>query len=310
MKARVILNPVTGRGQGGQALPRVQSELKQHGIDFDLVTTQAEGHARELAKHAALDSSFDCVIAAGGDGTVNEVINGLIEAAQARGSWGRGEPAGPLGVIPIGSGNDFAFGLGLKGHNIAAACARIAAGRPRTIDIAHVSDDRGVELFFCNNLGTGFDAAANIEARKIKNLRGFPLYFAALIRTLSSYYHTPLANLQYGKEIMHLPVLMASVANGPRTAGGFLMAPNASLNDGLLDFCVVGEQSRLGIIGLIPHFLRGTHEGKTRVYMLRADHIVIEAADGLPVHVDGEVFHTAARRLDITLWPQRLQVLA
>ncbi len=309
MKAKVILNPITGQGQGLQALPRVQAELRRHGITFDLSLTQGPGHAIQLAQEAAL-AGYDCVVAVGGDGTVNEVTNGLVAAAQARGIWEHGDPAGTLAVIPIGSGNDFAFALGLRSHDIPGACDRIAAGRQRIVDIAHVVDDRPIELYFCNNLGSGFDAAVNIEARKLKRVRGFLLYFVALIRTVFLYYRVPLTRITCGEERLSLPILMASIANGPRTGGGFLMAPKARVDDGLLDLCVARQVSRLGILRLIPHFIRGTHEGEPPIQMLRADHILIETEEGLPVHVDGEVFRTAAYRLDVHMWPQRLRVIS
>mgnify|MGYP005853534715 FL=1 len=309
MRATVIVNPITGRGQGRQMLPTIEAQLRAQGIDYALTVTQRPGHARELAQ-AAVAEGVDVVVAAGGDGTVNEVVNGLIAAAQATGEWQAGKPAGTLGVFPIGSGNDFAFALGLRSHDIPGAVARIAAGQEHVVDLAHVADDRGVELFFCNNLGSGFDAAVNIEARKIKRLRGFFIYFVALLRTVALYYRTPLAHIQAGLSHLTQPVIMASIANGPRTGGGVLMAPRASITDGLLDLCVAGQVSRLGILGLVPHFIRGTHEDKPQVQMLRADHIVIEVTNGLPVHVDGEVFHTAAHRLDVCLWPCRLRVFA
>ncbi len=309
MKAKVILNPVTGRGQGARALPRVEAELRRQRIEFDLSLTDGPKHAVELAREAAL-AGYDCVIAAGGDGTVNEVANGLIAAAQARGVWEHGDPAGTLGVIPIGSGNDFAFALGLPAHGIAEACERIAAGHLRTVDIAHVVDDRPYELYFCNNLGAGLDAAVNIESRKIKRLRGFFLYFVALLRTVFLYYRAPLTRVTYDQNLIHMPIMMTSVSNGPRTGGGFLIAPKAQIEDGLLDLCVAKRVNRLQILQLIPHFIRGTHEDKPPIQMLRAGHILIETEEGVPVHVDGEVFRTSAYRLDVHIWPRRLQVLA
>ncbi len=309
MKAKVILNPTTGRGQGIRARARIEEELRRHRIAFDLTLTEGPGHATRLAQEAAL-SGVECVIAAGGDGTVNEVVNGLIAAARERNVWAHGEPAGTLGVIPIGSGNDFAFALGLRAYDIAGACARLAAGRSRLVDIACVEDDRPYTLYFCNNLGAGLDAAVNIESRKIKRLRGFPLYFVALLRTVLLYYRAPRTRVAYDRERLHMPVMMTSISNGPRTGGGFLIAPKARIDDGLLDLCVASQVSRLQILWLIPHFIRGTHEGKPPIRMLRADHIVIESEEGLPVHVDGEVFRTAAYRLDIRMWPRRLRVLA
>ncbi|MCD6289899.1 MAG: diacylglycerol kinase family lipid kinase [Anaerolineae bacterium] len=308
MRAKVVLNPITGRGTGARAAPIVQSELRRRGIDFDLVVTKRPGHAIQLAREAAL-SGYDSVIAVGGDGTVNEVVNGLIAAAQSQGRWDRGEPAGTLGVIPVGSGNDFAYALGLHARDIPGACDRIAAGQERVVDIAHVTDERATELYFCNNVGIGFDAAVNIEARKIKRLRGFLLYFVALLRTVLLYHHAPVTRVVYSSGHMQRPLMLISVANGPRTGGGFMIAPRAQVNDGLLDLCIVDRVSRLGILQLIPHFIRGTHEDKPAIHMERSVHVLIEIEDGLPVHVDGEVFHTAARRLEIHIWQRRLRVL-
>lgn len=309
MKVKVILNPETGRGRGRKTLPRVREELRRRQVAFDLSITQGPGHAIQLAREAALAGGYDCVVAVGGDGTVNEVVNGLIAAAQDRGDWEHGEPAGVLGVIPIGSGNDFAFALGIRANDIPRACDRIVAGEKRLIDLLHVMDERPHGLFYCNNLGAGFDAAVNIEARKLKRLRGFLLYFIAVFRTLALEYHMPLTRITYEETELHLPITLASAANGPRTGGGFLMAPDAQIDDGLFDLCVAKKMSRLEILRILPSLMRGTHVDKPPVQMIRTAHVLIEAPDGLPVHVDGEVFHTGARRLEIRVWPRRLWVL-
>ncbi len=309
MKANVILNPTTGRGNGRRALPRVQTELQRQGIDFDLSITQGPGHATRLAQEAAA-AGYDCVVAVGGDGTINEVTNGLVAAAQGNGGWENGEAAGVLGVIPIGSGNDFAFALGLRANDIARACERIAAGNSRLVDLVHVVDERSHGLFFCNNLGAGFDAAVNIEARKLKRVRGFLLYLVAVFRTLALDYRMPLARILGEGVDFHMPITLASAANGPRTGGGFLMAPDARVDDGVLDLCVACQMSRFEILRIIPHLIRGTHVDKPPVRMARTPHVLIEAEEGLPVHVDGEVYHTAARRLEVRIWPRRLRVLS
>jgi len=141
-------------------------------------------------------------------------------------------------------------------------------------------------------------------------VRGFLLYFLAIFRTLAMEYHTPLTRITCEEAELHMPIILASAGNGPRTGGGFFMTPNAQIDDGLLDLCVGRAMNRLEILCILPSLMRGTHVNKPSVRMIRTTHVLIEAPEGLPVHVDGEVFHTRARRLEIRVWPQRLWVLA
>lgn len=307
MKPLVVLNPVTGRGEGAKARPRIEEALRRHGLEYDLILTQGPGHATALARETALSDSR-LIIAAGGDGTVNEVINGLIQAAQACGDWERGQPVGPLGIIPVGSGNDFAYALGLRHRDVDEACRRIVNGNVHTIDLGHIASDGAPSIFFCNNVGIGLDAQVNIESRKIKRLRGFFIYFVALLRTVFLYYRAPHIQLQCDDLHLETPIMLTSVANGPRTGGGFLIAPRAQVDDGVFDLCVALKVGRLKILQLIPYFIRGTHENQRPVRMLRGRAVRIELSEPTPIHVDGEIYHRAARRVEIQIHPGRLNV--
>ena len=162
MRVKVIINPRSGRGRAREQTGLIDTLGHRYG-ELDIVPTQRPGHATELAA-AAAGEGYDLVAAAGGDGTVNEVVNGLV---------GAGERASlPMGIIPIGSGNDLAFGLGIR-ETPEEAVQRIFTGRPRAIDLARVTDDRGQSRVFQNNLGIGFDAIVVMRTETISRIQGF-----------------------------------------------------------------------------------------------------------------------------------------
>jgi YegS/Rv2252/BmrU family lipid kinase len=237
----------------------------------------------------------------GGDGTTNEVTNGLMLAAED------GYPA-TLGVIPAGSGNDFAYAVGIPGDS-EGACRRLAEGRVRVVDLGRVTAD-GESRIYNYGVGIGFDADVLLETRKMKRLSGFPMYLWAVMRGLAANakWPYPVRITVDGQPLPHQAVTLVTVANGPRAGGGFLLAPDARPDDGLLDVCVADQLGRLGILGLLPHTMKGTHKGKKPVTMLRGRHVLIESEHGVPGHMDGEVLCTQGHRLEFEILPDRLEV--
>jgi len=296
---KLILNPAAGRGYGARAEPRLRECLEAEGVDFDLVRTQGPWHAAELAKRAAEDG-FETIVGAGGDGTANEVINGLMEVSQ-NGNAPR------MGVIPAGSGSDFASGIGLP-PDLREACRRIACQEIKTIDLGRVTIPGRRPRYFGNVVGVGFDGAVVIETLSMKRLRGLPLYFLAVLKTILLNFETPMTTIKFNKQQMELPVTMVTVSNGPREGGGFIIAPEANPHDGLLDLCIARKVSRLTILGLLPHFLRGTHTGLDPVTMDRAPGVTISSPDGLVAHVDGEVLCRDAPEIRCEVVPGVLDV--
>jgi YegS/Rv2252/BmrU family lipid kinase len=309
---KVILNPVSGRGAGRGAGDVIRRALTEAEATFDIVETTAQLSATAQAAQAVREG-WDVIAAVGGDGSTNEVVNGIIGASIGTPAWEAGEPAGTMGLIPIGTGNDFAWAMGLPIGDVEAACRVLVAGRTRVVDIGRVEDELGNTRYFCNNFGAGFDAATTVESYKLRHLRGSMVFLVAVLRTIFLYYKAPLVSVRYegrgAQDVaLELPLLMVSVANGRRTGGMFMIAPQAVQDDGLLDLSLARQVSRLGIFRLLPHFIRGTHGAQPTVTVDRTAHIVVASEQDLPVHVDGEIIRTDAHRLEVSALPRRLRV--
>jgi YegS/Rv2252/BmrU family lipid kinase len=300
---RIIANPAAGSGRGERAIPGIEGRLDQLDIEYDLARTEGAWHARDLAREAVAQG-YSVVVAAGGDGTVNEVINGLVEAKQS------GEHGCALGVLSTGRGNDFGASMGIP-DNLDHAVQVLNDGRRRLIDIGRVAGGRHPEgRYFGNCVGVGFDAIGTIEAAKLPRLGGFLSYFVAVLRTIFLYYNAPLTRVEFDEQMLTQPSLMVSVMNGRRLGGGFLMAPCGEPDDGLFDLCIAGEMSRARMFGMIPHFLRGTQATQKEIFPARAARVSITALQGsLPAQTDGEILCVDGQRLEIELLPQELHVL-
>lgn len=300
VRTKLVVNTAAGKGYAGKVFPQVEAYLARYGVDYDLIRTQAPGDGVELARQAAV-AGYERVIAMGGDGTTDEVANGLLLAAE------QGYEA-VLGVIPTGSGNDFSHAVGIPG-DLEGACRRLAEGRVRTVDLIRAIVD-GQPRIFDNSVGIGFDADVALETRKMKRVRGFLMYLWCVFRVLAtnSKWPYPMRITVDGQPLPHQAVTLITIANGPRAGGGFYLTPDAQPDDGLLDVCVADQLGRLGILQLLPHAMRGTHIDKKPVTMLQGRHVLIEAGRGLPGHVDGEVLCTQGRRIEFEVLPSRLQV--
>jgi YegS/Rv2252/BmrU family lipid kinase len=300
---QVIVNPVAGRGAGARAIPYIEELLRGHGLDFDVVRTAHPQHAIELTQQAIADG-YEIVVAVGGDGTVNEVINGLMRSRVA----GRG--CATLGVLCVGRGNDFAYGVDVP-TDLVAGCRALAQGRTRTIDVGHVVGGRYPEgRYFGNGVGIGFDAVVGFEALKLKRLSGFPSYVVAALKTIFLYYHAPLVDLACDDETLTLPTLLVSIMNGKRMGGGFFMAPEGRPDDGQFDLCIAREVSRPQIFRLIPHFMRGTQRTQPAITMRQTRRLVVTAREGtLPAHADGETLCLEGQRLELEILPRQIELI-
>lgn len=299
----VIVNPVSGRGFAGRSLPVIEAELKKYKIDYQLVLTERPWHAAELAEHGARDG-YDAVVVASGDGTANEVLNGLMRAKLA------GFDKSAMGQIAVGTGNDFAFGMGIPG-GVEAGCKILADNYRQKVDVGIVKGgDYPGGRFFGNGVGIGFDAETGFVAAKIRWIRGLLLYLIAAIETIFIYYKAPTVKLQFeGKEIIQ-PSLMISIMNGRRMGGGFFFAPRGDPTDGWFDLCIARTASRLRIFGLIPYFMKGTQATQAEVRMERGRKITASAVSGeMPVHCDGETVSFKCTELTIELLPAQIEFI-
>lgn len=290
----VIFNPAAGRGRAGRRL----EALRHHLAAATFRPTQGPGQGEELAL-AAIRDGFRVVGAAGGDGTVHEVANGVLRAADAEAA---------LAVFPIGSANDYAFSLGLgpawwERDDVPA--------QVRTVDAGRASTPEGRERYFVNGLGLGFNGAVTLESRRIRWLRGVPLYALALLRALGSRYAAPVMTIRLNGSERRGPTLALTIALGQRE-GNFRLAPQAVLDDGLFDYLHAGALRRSELVRYLPGMVTGRlPTDHPNLAMGRCAQVEVESEAPLLVHVDGEFFclpHEGIRALAVRLLPRALRV--
>ena len=302
-RIRLIVNPTAGGGTAEAAIPEIKRLLRTTGTSYDLVRTERPWHAAELAQEAVA-AGVDVVVAVGGDGTANEVLNGLMAARDAEGR------TAALGVLCVGRGNDFAFAVGIP-HDLTLGCRVLAENHRRAIDVGRVvGGDYPQGRYFGNGVGIGFDAVVGLVAKKLKRMRGFLGYLVAALKTIFLYYRAPLTEIAFDGEPFRQKSLLISVMNGRRMGGGFLMAPDASMDDGRLDLCIAREVSRPRIFALIPRFMKGTQASHPAIRTGRTARVIVTAVEGgLPAHADGETLCIEGHELAIELASQRIEIL-
>ena len=302
-KYKIIVNPTSGRGTAAEAVPDLDRFLREHNMDFDLVLTERPEHAVELAEQAALDG-FDVVVVAGGDGTANEVLNGLMLAKQA------GADGVALGMIAIGRGNDFAFGVNVP-QGLEEGCRVLLDDFRSSMDVGLVTGGLYPEgRYFGNGVGIGFDAVVGFEALKMTRLQGFLSYIVAAVKTIFLYYKAPLVRIEFDGKTEEKYALMVSIMNGRRMGGGFMMAPESGIDDGLLDLCIAEQVSKARIFALIPRFMAGTQASQPSILTGRTRSIVVTALEGsLPAHADGETLCTEGEQLNVEILPRQIEII-
>ena len=266
-----IINPAAGKARGAKLRARALEELMRIYPESIFLYTNGPGHATELARDA---KDAELIVAVGGDGTIREVICGLLSATGPLDHWTTGSHP-LLAVIPVGSCNDLPRNVGIPA-DVAEACRVARAGDTRPIDVVHVEmSDHGEtqQTYFANAAGFGFDAQVTTEAQKSKYLRGMLLYLVATIRTLS-HLKCPLVRIRAGELSSALPasqytaeqrVLMVAAANGQYYGGGLKVAPDALPDDGLIDVCIGWEMGWWSTLKKLPRFVAGTEQGNNRL---------------------------------------------
>ena len=285
----LIFNPAAGRGRAIRETAAVSAEVRRQLGDVAIYHTDRKGHAAEIA--ASLRGQGVTVIAAGGDGTVHEIVNGLVGGNCT------------LGIIPIGSGNDFVKMLNLKGGDWRSAVAAIRRGHTLQADVGKVG-----AVYFPNGVGIGFDAEALIESHKTKHLKGFALYFASVLKALRRYRNRTVTLTIDGRRQTR-EIFLIAVGNGECAGGGFYLTPGARIDDGRLDVCIARALKLREILLLLPRVVKGKHIGMPQVEYLQAEHLRIESAQGIPAHADGELLGADLRELEIELLPAALKVI-
>jgi len=303
VKYLIIVNPTSGSGYAEKMVPQIEELMRRFNLDFELVRTERPWHAADIAERAAREK-FDVIVAASGDGTANEAINGLMRARAA------GFNHTAMSILPVGTGNDAAYGLGLS-TNLEQAVKTLAANQRRKVDIGLVQGGEYPEgRYFINGVGIGFDAAVGFVAIEVRWARGVLAYLIAVLQTVFLYYKSPTVELEYNGKTITQPALMVSIMNGKRMGGGFYMAPNGNSSDGQLDLCIASEAGRMRIFGLVPYFLKGTQEGQPEIRMDHTDKINVKAVKGvLPAHCDGETLCREGQELSVELIRQALEIV-
>jgi len=301
---RIILNPISGRGSGGRLRSTIEETLTKYSLEFDLIETTHPWNAVDVARTAAVDG-YDVVVAAGGDGTANEVLNGLMQATQA------GEGKAALGFICVGQGNDYAYGVGVT-PDLEEAVRILHADHRRVIDVGFsTGGDYPEGRYFGNGVGIGFDAVVGFEALKLKPLHGFLSYLLAALKTILVFHRGPRLKIEYNGKELDQNSLMVSVMNGQRLGGGFMMAPEGEIDDGKFNLSIVDQVSRIRIASLIPYFIKGTHATQPEVKTDQTNRIVVTALQGvIPAHADGETLCTNGKKLTLEILPKQLEVIS
>ena len=272
MRLALIANPKAGRNRGLVAAQAAEAEFRQAGWEVTTKLTGAAGDATRLARSAALEG-FEAVFACGGDGTLSEVVNGLLDTGV------------PAGIVPAGTGNDFARTIGLS-REARLAAAQLAQGRAASIDLLEIN---GGELFGINVLGVGFDARVCQRInRRPRLLGGTTAYLLAVAQELLTYRPTEI-KLRVDGEEWEGRALLVAVANAVSYGGGMKIAPQARIDDGLLDVVVVQHLSRLNFVRSFPQVMKGTHLAHPAVRAWQGREVEIATGEPSPVLVDGDL---------------------
>jgi YegS/Rv2252/BmrU family lipid kinase len=300
-KVKLILNPMADMGNAWRMADDLRPIVAEYG-HADWSGTVYPTHATELARQAALDG-YDMVIALGGDGTVHEVMNGLMQVPA--------EKRPILGVVPLGSGNDFSHAVNIP-PKADYALAFALKGEPSTIDVGLLTDEQGRKEYFDNTLGIGFDAVVTIRSHRLPLLRGFMMYLTAVIQTIILNFDPAALHVETDKESWDESTLMFTLCNGPREGGGFHVAPDAALTDGILHYAAVRKISRLMMFRLIPEVMNGTHGRFDCVRMGNFTRLSLTSDRPLYIHADGEIytsFGSNLRKLSVEILPSALKIV-
>ena len=300
-KTMLIVNPKADMGHALKMVADLRPLVEEYG-GGDWSQTEYPVHATELARQAA-EAGYSLVIAIGGDGTVHEVINGLMQVPP--------ETRPRLGIVPLGSGNDFAHSIGIIGSP-AETLKKIYTGQPKQVDVGVFDLGKGKREYYNNTFGLGFDATVTIRTHRIKLLRGFLMYLVAVLQTITLNHDAPMMHITTDLESWDEETIMMVVCNGPREGGGFLVAPGSDSSDGVLNYASMCHVSRLMMLRLIPEVMKGTHGRFKQVRLGKVHTMQIKADKPITIHADGEViagFGTDVRNVTVEVIPSAVEIM-
>jgi diacylglycerol kinase (ATP) len=300
-KTMFLVNPSADKGSAWRSIGNLRPLVEEFG-GADWAGTVYPAHATVLA-HEAAEAGYELVIAAGGDGTVHEVINGLMQVPF--------EARPHLGIVPLGSGNDFAHSIGIRGTKT-EALNRIFTGQHQRIDLGAFEIGRGKREYFNNTFGMGFDATVTIHTQHLTHIRGFLMYLVAVLQTIALNHEAPRMHIVTDGESWDEETIMLVACNGPREGGGFAVAPSAVFTDGYLNYASVCHVSRLMMLRLIPEVMKGTHGRFKQVRLGRFRQLQLQSERPITIHADGEVicgFGTDVKNVKIEVIPEALEII-
>jgi diacylglycerol kinase (ATP) len=300
-KVKIILNPMADMGNAWRVARDLRSITEQHG-GVEWSGTVYPGHAIELAQQAG-EQGYDMVIAMGGDGTVHEVINGIMQISEDK------RPV--LGVVPVGSGNDFAHGINVS-RKPTEALTRALDGKASVVDLGLMTDEHQRKEYFDNTLGIGFGAVVTMRSHRLPLLRGFLMYLTSVIQTIILDHNPMTMQIEMDDQKWEQSVIYLVLCNGPREGGGFLIAPEAKIDDGILHYAMITNVSRPMMLRIVPEVMKGTHGRFKQVRMGTCKKFTLSADRPLYIHADGEIFTgpgTDLRKVSLEILPNALQVV-
>ena len=295
------MNPAAGKGKAAKQFPKIDHFFRTNWKNYVIMMTNGPGDALNMARDLPIGEN-DVIVAAGGDGTCNEIINGLLMRKL--------ENPPIFGVLPIGRGNDFSDTPGIP-RDIDKALQMLVNAKTRRLDAGFVKggffpDGR----YFINGIGIGFDTKVGFEAAKMKIKSGITYVIGAL-KTVIRYEPSPVLHIKFDDKEVTLPAVLVSVVNGKRMGGSFYMGPEAELDDGLLDICYVEHQkSRIDLLKIISHYTKGTQKQCKGVFFNKGVKFHLTALEGgMAAHCDGETICYEGKELEITCIPGALRLI-
>lgn len=302
-KVKLILNPMADMGRAWKTANDLRPIAQEFKGELTWSGTVYPTHAIELARQAA-EEGYDMVVAMGGDGTVHEVMSGLMQVPV--------EKRPIMGVVPIGSGNDFAYAVGITQKADRALAHALHADNVKAVDIGLMTDEHGRREYFDNTLGIGFDAVVTIRSHKLPIVKGFLMYLTAVIQTILLNHNPAKLNIETEKEKWETSALMVTLCNGPREGGGFMLSPNSKNDDGTMEFLIVNKVSRAMMFRLVPEFMKGTHMRFKQIRMGEYKKFALSSDFPLYIHADGEIFTSFGsnlKKVSLEILPQALKVV-
>ncbi len=302
---KFIVNPAAAHGRTEKDWPKIAAILEHQGVPFEASFTRGPGDAIAQARQAARDGYW-LVVGVGGDGTANEVVNGLMEFRDDE----KTAPALPaVGVIPVGTGNDLARSLYIP-RTYEDACRRIAEGQTVLVDLGRMAYHAGGQersRYFINEASTGFSSeVADRTNRMPKVMRGTLTYMISVFITLVAF-RNQRVELKIDDQTYRRRVNSIVVANGNYFGGGMFVAPDAQADDGLFDCVLLGDFSRPELLVNFPRVYKGTHLAHPKVEVFRGSRVEVNSADRTVLQADGEIL--GGGPIVFTLIPRALEVV-